>query len=188
MADRVLVSRFRLEDARHLFVRADDPFSPDYEISPAIEVLAYDLYTTTGYKDVHLTLELPPEDLTPEGVERIRVAIQRYCASTARELDRTRRGERSRGLIALGAALIALACFVGINRVLRDESGFWVDVFTEGIVVAFWVALWFPLDTLLFGQWQHRLDRRIYTTLADLDLEVVPLSVTDPSTTCASAS
>jgi hypothetical protein len=40
-------------------------------------------------------------------------------------------------------------------------------------LVAFWVAVWFPLDTLLFGQWQHRLDQRIYTTIAAMDLLVV---------------
>ena len=95
MADRTLVASYRLEDPRHLFKAPDDPFSPDYGIGPVLDEVVNDLYTTTSYRHVHLTLELPPEETTPGSVERIRTAIGRYCDQSGRELDRTRRGSGS---------------------------------------------------------------------------------------------
>jgi hypothetical protein len=190
MADRVLEASYRLADPRHLFKAPDDPFSPDYGIAPVLDEVANELYTTTSYRMVRLRLELPEDHTTNESVERIQHAIGRYCYQTGRELDSTRRGERSRGFLALGGALIALAVFVVINRSFSGTDDYWVDLFTEGITVAFWVAVWFPLDTLIFGQWQHRLDQRIYRTLAEMDLDVVATPAggpTDPGVGSSSA-
>ncbi len=178
MADRVLEASYRLVDPRHLFKAPDDPFSPDYGTAPVLDEIVNDLYTTTSYRSVHLRLELPTEDTTPESVDRIRLAIARYCEQSETEVDRTRRGERSRATFAFVIALIALVCFVIVNRSIRDQSDFWVEVVIEGLAVAFWVAVWFPLDALLFGQWQHRLDQRIYRTLAAMDLEIVGVDAT----------
>jgi hypothetical protein len=177
MAERVLVAHYRLDDPRHLFKEPDDPFSPDYGTGPALDDLVNHLYTTTSFRHVHLTLELPPEETTPSAVERIRLAILRYCEQSERDLDRTRRGERSRATFAVALALVVLVCFVIVNRSIRGNTDFWVEVVIEGIAVAFWVAVWFPLDTLLFGQWQHRLDQRIYRTIAEMDLHVVAWDV-----------
>jgi hypothetical protein len=174
MADRTLVARYRLEDPRHLFVAADDPFSPDYGIAPVLDEIVNDLYTTTSLRQVQLTLELPATETTPSAVERIRGAVSRYCDQSVRELDRTRRGERSRAWFALALAVIGLVCFVLVSRATRDSADFWVEVAIEGLTVAFWVAVWFPLDLLLFGQWQNRLDQRIYRAIAAMDLDVVP--------------
>jgi hypothetical protein len=60
-----------------------------------------------------------------------------------------------------------------VHRALRDSESFWSDFFSEGITVAFWVAVWYPLDNLFFGQWQQRLDTRVYRAIRELDLEIV---------------
>ena len=70
--------------------------------------------------------------------------------------------------------MIALAAAVLVHRALRSTESFWADFFSEGITVAFWVAVWYPLDNLFFGHWQQRVDLRVYRALRDLDLEVVP--------------
>jgi hypothetical protein len=171
--DRTLEARVQLVDVGHLFRASDDPFHPDYDASGTLEQLAYDLYTRTSYRAVKLTLEVPATAATPDAAARLREGIGRYCERQIREYDRTRVGERSRAFLALGAALVALAIFVGINRAVRDDGSFWTELFTEGITVAFWVAVWFPLDSLVFGQWQHRLDTRIYDALRDMELTVV---------------
>jgi len=41
-----------------------------------------------------------------------------------------------------------------------------------GIEITSWVVLWFPLDTLFFSVWQHRLDRRAYRLVRDMDLHL----------------
>ena len=37
-----------------------------------------------------------------------------------------------------------------------------------------WVALWFPLELLVFKVWEHRLDRKVYSLLLDMDLVIQP--------------
>jgi hypothetical protein len=184
VAQHTLVASYRLDDPAHLFVAPNDPFSPDYGIAPVLDDVVNDLYTTTSYRHVNLTLELRPEHTTEAWCDKIRLGIQRYCEQSERDLDRTRRGERFRAAFALSIALVALVVFVIINRSLRDETDFWVEVVIEGLAIAFWVAVWFPVDSLLFGQWQHRLDGRIYRTLAAADVAIVPVGevpATDPA-------
>jgi len=170
---RMLEARVRLVEVGHLFRASDDPFHPDDDASGTLEQLAYDLYTRTSYRSVRLTLELPAEETSADAIHRLRAAIGSYCDRRIREYDRTRVGERSRALVALAGALVALVIFVAISRAVSDANSFWFDLFTEGITVAFWVAVWFPLDLLLFGQWQHRLDTRIYDALRAMELSVV---------------
>jgi hypothetical protein len=176
VADRVLRARVQLLDPRHLFVAAHDPFCDDYRESGTLERLANELYARRDCRSVHVTLGLPAECITPTTTQQIIAAVHRYCDRTIDELDRTRVGERSRGLRALVLGIAALIVAVIVNRGLRDETSYWLVLLTEGVTVAFWVAIWFPTDSLVFGQWQHRIDRRIYATLRELELDVVPFA------------
>ena len=160
----------------HLFQEAPDPLSPDYEVSPAIEYLATELYAKRAFRSVRLTLELPESQITPDVARTTSEGIRRYCNRYVREVERTRISERWRNFAALAIGVVALAAAVVINRALRSSSSFWSDFFSEGVTVAFWVAVWYPLDNLFFGQWQKRVDLRVYRALRDLDLEVVSRS------------
>ena len=78
-------------------------------------------------------------------------------------------------LAALAIGVVALTAAVVVHRALRSSESFWADFFSEGITVAFWVAVWYPLDNLFFGHWQQRVDLGVYRARSrDLDLEVVP--------------
>ena len=174
MADHVLETHIRLTDVQHLFKESDDPFDPDYEASGTLEQIANELYAHTTYRSVRLTLELPPAMVTDDVRARLHAAIDRYCDRQIRDDDRNRLGERARALVALAVGLVALGLFVVLDRALRNDDSFWANFFSQGVTVGFWVALWFPVDTLVMGQWQHRLDRRIYNVVRELELVVVP--------------
>jgi hypothetical protein len=176
VAGSVLERRVVLDDVVHLFHEAPDPFSPDYEVSPALEFLASELYAKRALRSVRLTLELPGSQITPDVVRTTSEGIRRYCNRYVREVERTRISERWRNVAALAIGVVALAAAVVVNRALRSSSSFWSDFFSEGVTVAFWVAVWYPLDNLFFGQWQKRVDLRVYRALRDLDLEVVSSS------------
>lgn len=176
MTDTVLETQLALDDVMHLFREAPDPFSADYEVSPALEFLANELYANRSLRAVRLTLELPPRQVTPEVEATTRQGIGRYCNRYIREVERTLSSERWQNVGALAIGIVALGVAVLVNRALRTSSSFWSDFFSEGITVAFWVAVWYPLDNLFFGRWQRRLDLRVYRALRDLDLRVVARS------------
>jgi hypothetical protein len=172
--ERVYDTRVRLEDVRYLFRECEDPFDPDYDASGTLEQIANELYAHTSFRHVRLTLELPAADAVPETVERLRGGIRRYAERQVRDTDRTRLGERWRASVALVIAILALGLFVFVNRALRNVESYWATLFSEGVTIGFWVAVWFPIDSLAYGQWQHRVDRRIYGMVRDLELVVVP--------------
>jgi hypothetical protein len=179
MAERVYEARVRLEDPMYLFRECDDPFDADYDVSGTLEQIANELYAHTSFRHVRLTLELPAAHAGPETVERLRDAIGRYAERQIRDTDRTRLGERWRASVALVIALVALVLFVFVNRALSNVHSYWASLFSEGVTIGFWVAIWFPVDSLAYGQWQHRLDGRIYGMVRDLELVVVPAA--DPT-------
>src|SRR5262245_23900144 len=173
-AERVYDTRVRLENVGHLFRECDDPFDPDYDASGTLEQIANELYAHTAFRRVRLTLELPSVHAGPENAGRIREGIRHYAERQIRNTDRTRLGERWRASVALLVGLAALGLFVFVNRALRNVESYWANLFSEGVTIGFWVAVWFPIDSLAYGQWQHRLDRRIYGMVRDLELVVVP--------------
>jgi hypothetical protein len=174
MSDRLYDTRVRLKDVGYLFRECDDPFDSDYDASGTLEQIANELYAHTAFRRVRLTLEVPADDVEPGTVERIREGIRHYAERQIRDTDRTRLGERWRASVALVVGLAALVLFVFENRALSDVESYWATLFSEGVTIGFWVAVWFPVDSLAYGQWQHRLDRRIYGMVRDLDLVVVP--------------
>jgi hypothetical protein len=42
----------------------------------------------------------------------------------------------------------------------------------EGLIIAGWVALWYPLDALLYQHWPLKRERRLYQSLRDMELKL----------------
>ena len=78
----------------------------------------------------------------------------------------------ARKLQAMRRAIAPARGRVREDSVVYDEDSLLLQVISEGLSVAGWVALWFPLELLSFTVWQHRLDKRIYTMLASMELEI----------------
>jgi hypothetical protein len=133
-----------------------------------------------------LTVLLPPDQIAAQpGLEaRTREAIGRYAEAWASSARQTRDIEVIRARRVLGVAVLFFAVanlaylWYGRTGSVLGVSGILLDVAVEGLSVAAWVALWWPLDQLLHASWQDRLDERAYHTLQDIHLRV--LSDPDP--------
>ena len=66
---------------------------------------------------------------------------------------------------ALLFGFAALLAFIGASRLVFNENNLFLQIVGEGLAVAGWVALWFPVEQLTFNARQHRLDRKIYSLL-----------------------
>jgi hypothetical protein len=42
----------------------------------------------------------------------------------------------------------------------------------EGLIIAGWVALWYPLDALLYQHWPLKRERRLYESLRETELKL----------------
>ena len=108
--------------------------------------------------------------------ERTTQAIDRYATAWAASSRQTREVERYKAFRVAGAALLFffVANFLylryGQTGSIMGASGILTDVLIEGLSIASWVVLWWPLDQLLHVGWQHHLDERAYHALKDITL------------------
>ncbi len=172
----VLPITLRLHSLDDLFTKPEiSPFSEDYQIhsyTSGIEFIADELYANTSYDQVQLTLILPSEEELSRPVEKIEAAVKRYCQGRLKDIEHDIQATRWRGFRALIVALIALFVFIGASRLVDNENSIFLQIISEGLAVAGWVALWFPLELLTFTIWEHRLDKKIYTMLEQMDVKI----------------
>jgi hypothetical protein len=147
---RLVLRLDRLED---LFgPPALDEFGGSADLTSGIERVVAELQATRP-ASVQVTIVVPEADLT-DGVEsRLTDAIQRYCRSRLTELEHRRAALRHEGFsaLALGAPLLLLALAVTALVTQSSLPAFWRSFLGDGLLLVLaWVALWYPLDTLLW--------------------------------------
>jgi hypothetical protein len=101
-------------------------------------------------------------------------AVNNYFANMAHlarnefhELMRRGRTSLMIGLLVLAVSMFA-AHFAGVA--LEDRS--WGGLVSEGIMIGGWVAMWRPLEILLYDWWPLRRKRLDFERLRDMPVEV----------------
>lgn len=174
---RLLEVRLTLGSPSELFVaRNVDPLAEDYpphgDVS-GVEHVVNEFYAEPRYDAIAIEIALPIGEITPGIDDTISTAIGRWSRARRRDADEEVRASRWRGRRTLAAAFVALFVFIGLSRILGSFDNLILEILSEGLSIAGWVALWFPLEVLMFNVWQHRLDRRAYEILGDADISVV---------------
>jgi hypothetical protein len=123
---------------------------------------------------VSTRIVLPASERAPDLEARCRKALQ---AVLDRRIQRNRNDARSlrhEGYATLWRGLVFLAvCLLG-SRLMGEIDllpGFVERFIDEGLVIAGWVALWYPLDVLLYQRWPLARERRLYESLRDMRFE-----------------
>lgn len=116
--------------------------------------------------------------------ERTRDAIRTYFGHRA-EITRLKFNElMSRGRASLLVGLMFLvACMVSANLIGQFGQGAINDIIREGLIIAGWVAMWRPLDIMLYEWWPMLGERRLFERLSDADVDIVSTLVPDGART-----
>jgi hypothetical protein len=118
---------------------------------------------------------VPSRDLSHDTEERVRASLARYCDERAEYLRRTREVQVRDGISALGIGLPLL--LGGLLLIEAIRRGGFPDVVTsyfgDGLILVLaWVAVWYPLDALLYyGRSAHR-ERHAVERLRELEVIV----------------
>lgn len=184
MAKDPLRVTLRLKSIDDLFDEPDlspfDPYYAQYSFAAGMDYLVGEMQRSPGAKRTELTVLLPPDQIDPGLEERTRVAIDRYATAWGASARQTREVERYKTFRVAGVALLVffIANFLylryGQTGSILGASGILTDVLVEGLSIASWVVLWWPLDQLLHVGWQHYLDERAYHALKDINLRILP--------------
>ncbi len=104
---------------------------------------------------------------------RTRDAINTYFGHRA-QITRLRFKQlmsRGRASLLVGT-LFLIACILGANLIAQYGSGTVTDVVRESLIIAGWVAMWRPLDIILYDWWPVLGERRLYERLSEADVEI----------------
>jgi hypothetical protein len=116
-----------------------------------------------------------PESLHAHGVEMADGIHGHFRRAHARGERQFRRRMRI-GAISLGAGLIILAASARLRNLLGDVEGRGLAVgLAEGLLILGWVAMWRPIEILLYEHWESHLDHAVLDRLASIPVEFLIL-------------
>jgi hypothetical protein len=184
VAGDVLRVTLRLKTIDHLFEEPDlspfDPYYAPYSFAAGMDYLVGEMQRSPRAQRTELTVLLPPGTIAPGLEGRTHEAITRYAEAWAMSERQQLAVEfrRARQVVVLAACFFIVANLLTILYSRHGEnlgvSEIALDVMMEGLGVAAWVALWWPLDQLMHALWQRRLDEQAYRELQSIDLRLLP--------------
>jgi hypothetical protein len=159
-------TRYRVEDgrscidlkvkhARQLFDNRDPaPFRERDLDDDAVEYLlaaAEEIPRTHPLALVVTISEEPEPRLAPDAIVE---AVRSHFAHEEAQLARRLREHVRRGQLFLGGGLTVLVVFLTLAEFTAAlPSGYLRQVLREGLVITGWVAMWRPLEVLLYDWW-----------------------------------
>jgi hypothetical protein len=168
-----------LENADELFVgRAPNVARGLPPLPSGIEQIRSELGSHALRTAVATVIVLPRARFRPDLARDITRAIERYCETGIRNAENELRALRREGLRWLLFGCIVFALFVYFSeRVLAigDLPYTVKDFFGNGLfIVIAWVALWYPIDTLIYSGRPYRLEKSVLRAMHGMEIVVRP--------------
>lgn len=166
----------RLRDAAHLFQPPDfTPFSEYYYphgSKPAIEQVTAEIFAHPRTRRLQLLITLPSAQVTPETEAAVRTAVRRYADAQLGDARLQSIKTRDQATRALPLAALGLVLIAGSVPLMDPSLSYLVQLAGNGLSVAGWVAVWYPLDSLIFQVWLQRQEHSAYRILRDAEITV----------------
>jgi hypothetical protein len=154
-----------------------DPFEPGYERygdKSGIDTLADVLHVERPVSRIRATIELPRDAFEPSLGHRTNDAVRRHCRVKIGDLDQDLRQIRRYGTWALAIGALAVLVLNGIANPLDSTNNDLLQLISQGLQIAAWVTLWFPINLLVYDRWYARRDQAIYREMLRMELALVP--------------
>lgn len=166
----------KVTDLKELFAeRQFDPFADDVETIPSITRMAQLPHLVSNLKSVSLRVLVPASSLTPATEPEVQRALQRYCKHMISETRQKLAAMRWVGfrtfLVGWVFFGISLAAAAAVTKMLGIPAGI-RELASESLIVAGWVVIWQPLDTLVQGWWPQWDEERTFRAIGMLPLRV----------------
>jgi hypothetical protein len=168
----------RIRDVRQLFNSLDATPFPDTDLDADAEefILGWAMeFRSDAQLRLRIHIEQPPTD--DEHIHQVKTALSGFFTYRA---DVVRR--RLHRLMAVGrvSLIIGLACLAasvaGASLIGHLGDSALLVILRESLVIGGWVAMWRPLEILLYDWWPLRQERHVCERLARAEVEFVAAS------------
>lgn len=147
-----------LDTIDELFVAPElDPLRGKFESQSGIDRLITLLPPKRGPESVAISIELSGDAVANAFTgTHVAAALDGYADQRIRHLrtDKKRLEKRGRTELVFGILFLAACLALSSTLAALDFGTPWLTQFyTEGLVIVGWIALWHPVDLLLFERW-----------------------------------
>jgi hypothetical protein len=173
-----------IDDIRDLLVDPEkDPFSsrPPYFMGQSVMTRIISLLKPRKGWDrlqYRLILRMPKETISPGLADAAKEAVTRYCQTMISDNLNQMEIIRRIGVRQLPYAFMFVIIFVSLGTILGSDVGKAISPFftalSEGLFIIAWVALWGPVNTLLYDRFPLRRENRVYKVLENMEIEIRP--------------
>lgn len=163
-----------LDTAEELFAAPEpNPLAGRFETESGMDRLV-DVLTPSAAR-APLTLELQITHADSTTTAQIPSALAGYVDHRVAELRQEKRRIERRGLTELVFGLLFLGVCLALSGAAASVPGgpAWLGlVIAEGLVIVGWIALWHPVDMLLFERWPLRREIILLQAIARAEVRV----------------
>jgi hypothetical protein len=168
------VIEIKLNSLMQLFDSFDPSPFHEKELDPDAEEYIYNAVDEFPLKKpLEIMIHLPPAEVSAETEESLKKAIKNHFSYkrllTEIELKRLLYQGRRNFAIAL---VFLFLCLLTIRLISALEESVLKTLFSEGLLIIGWVAMWEPINTFLYGWWPIVHKRNIYQKIIDVDVSL----------------
>lgn len=121
---------------------------------------------------IKLVVMLPDSELSRPEAAQLPESIQHHFVLRRDSERRLLRNMWWRGRMALLIGIIFLAACLFARRLLLGSTSTTAHIVAEGLLIIGWVAMWGPLDIILYGWWPIYSRCKLFDRLAQLEVEL----------------
>ena len=176
MSEQSTIIEVRVHALDQLFESMDPSPFHERDLSPSAEEYIVDSVKelhakVAGALELRIHLDAP---VAPAEVQAVESAIRAHFARHALHLRRTVRELLRDGWRSLGIGIAFLVLFFLLGQIVIRIAGVnpWSTFARESLLIGGWVALWRPLEILLYAWWPIVRERRQYERLSRISVHV----------------
>lgn len=120
-----------------------------------------------------LVIHLPQDQIALTDAKGLETATRNHFAYRVAASERMLRFRLREGRIALAIGIVFLFACMSIRQIASALApGAISSIFSEGLLILGWVAMWRPLQIFLYDWWPIRHHARLYAKLAQMPVEI----------------
>lgn len=184
--DEEALFEFELDDLRYLVIAPEqDPNSErpmEYLGHSAIARMMYIFRPPKSRKQVRfrLALRMPSQKISYETPSQAKALISKYAARMIEDNNHRIRQIQKKGRRQLPYAFIILSLCIALGvmfglELFTEQSPILALSISEAFYIVGWIALWRPMDVLLFDPMEVRMENKFLKQLMEMRIDIAPL-------------
>jgi hypothetical protein len=171
--DRTCID-IRLRGVQQLFDRRDPaPFRERDLDEDAVDYICAAAEEIPASKPLKIVLILEEPAVPPLSAGEIEAAIRTQFEHERERVNRHLRQQRQFGHVALAVGLSVLVAFLTLAQMAHQlPAGPAREIVREGLVITGWVAMWRPIEVLLYDWWPLVRTRKQIVRILAAEIEV----------------